>query len=207
MPGWHEIALLILAYLLGGVSPGYLLVRWRTGLDVRTTGSGGTGATNVGRLLGRRGYASVMVVDLAKGAFVGWLARHFGFTAPWAYAAAFTVVAGHVWPVWLGFRGGKGVGPFVGSWLVLAPLTLVPSLILGLLFLAWLRKFSIAGIFGLFVLPAAAWWVTGSRPAVITACATISLLLWSHRNNLRTFAAERLRAPAAPAPEAPTHLP
>jgi len=207
MPDWHNLALLILAYLLGGVSPGYLLVRWRTGLDVRTTGSGGTGATNVGRLLGRRGYAGVMVLDLIKGAFVGWVARHFGFSPAWAYAAAFTVVAGHVWPVWLGFRGGKGIGPFVGAWLVLAPLALLPCLVLGLLCLAWLRKFAIAGLAGLTVLPAAAWWLTDSREAVVTACATISLLLWSHRNNLRTFAAERLPAPAAPAPETPTHLP
>ncbi|HTT57742.1 MAG TPA: glycerol-3-phosphate acyltransferase [Opitutaceae bacterium] len=207
MLGWHQIALLTLAYLLGGVSPGYLLVRWRTGLDVRTTGSGGTGATNVGRLLGRPGYAAVFVLDISKGAFIGWLARHYAVTEAWAYAAAFTVVLGHVFPVWLGFRGGKGVGPFVGAWLVLAPFALIPSLILGLVFLAWLRKFSIAGLFGLFVLPAAAWWVTDSRAAVVNACATISLLLWSHRRNLRTFAEERLRAAEAPAPQAPTHSP
>jgi glycerol-3-phosphate acyltransferase PlsY len=207
MPDWLHISLLVLAYLLGGFSPGYWLVRWRTGLDVRTTGSGGTGATNVGRVLGRRSYAMVLVLDVAKGALVGWAARHFEFSAPWAFAAAFAVVAGHVWPVWLGFRGGKGVGPFLGSWLVLAPLALVPCLVLGLIFLAWVRRVSIAGLGGLILLPAAAWWVTDARASVVAACGTISLLLWSHRNNLRTFAVERLREAAPPASEAPTNSP
>lgn len=205
MTDWPNILLLAVAFLLGGFSPGYWLVRWRMGLDVRTTGSGGTGATNVGRVLGRWGYATVMVIDVAKGAFIGVAARHLGMSAAWAFAAAWVVVAGHVWPVWLGFRGGKGVGPFVGCWLVLAPLALIPSLLLGLIFLAWLRRFSIAGLASLIVLPAAAWWATGTRASVVAACATISLLLWSHRNNLRIFAAERLYATVRPAPEAPTN--
>ncbi len=207
MPEWPHILLLVLAFLLGGFSPGYWLVRWRTGFDIRTTGSGGTGATNVSRILGRWGYLTVMIVDVAKGALVGAAARYLGMSPAWAFAAALAVVAGHIWPVWLGFRGGKGVGPFVGSWLVLAPLALVPCLLLGLAFLAWLRKFSISGLAGLIVLPAAAWWATGTRASVVAACATISLLLWSHRNNLRTFAAERLRGTLPPAPEAPTNSP
>jgi glycerol-3-phosphate acyltransferase PlsY len=192
MPEWRNILLLVLAYLLGGFSPGYWLVRWRRGLDIRTTGSGGTGATNVGRILGRWGYVTVMLIDVAKGALVGVAARYFGLSAAWAFAAALAVIVGHIWPVWLGFRGGKGIGPFVGCWLVLAPLALIPCLLLGLVFLAWLRRFSISGLAGLIVLPASAWLATGTRASVVTACATISLFLWSHRNNLKTFAAERL---------------
>ena len=207
MPDWLHLSILVLAYLLGGFSPGYCLVRWRTGFDVRTIGSGGTGATNVGRILGRPGYVMVLVVDVAKGALVGWAARHYDFSVPWAFTAALTVMVGHIWPVWLGFRGGKGVGPFVGAWLVLAPLALVPSLVLGLIFLPWLRRVSIAGLGGLVLLPAAAWWATDARAPVVVACLTISLLLWSHRNNLRTFAAERMREAAPPAPEAPTNSP
>jgi glycerol-3-phosphate acyltransferase PlsY len=191
MPAWPDIALMIGAYLIGGLSPGYWLVRWRRGVDVRTTGSGGTGATNVGRVMGRKGYTAVLVVDLLKGAIVGGAARALGTPTVWAYAAATLVVAGHVWPIWLGFRGGKGVGPFIGSWLVLAPLALMPSLVLGLVLLAWLRRISLAGLGSLIVLPAAAWWATGARWAVVAACATISLLLWSHRANIRGFVAGR----------------
>ncbi|MFA5058772.1 MAG: glycerol-3-phosphate acyltransferase, partial [Opitutaceae bacterium] len=181
--------LVTLAYLLGGLSPGYWLVRWRTGIDVRTTGSGGTGATNVGRVLGRGGYTMVLIVDVAKGALVGWTARLMGIPAASAFAAAFAVVAGHVWPIWLGFRGGKGVGPFVGAWLILAPLALVPSLVLGLVLLAWLRRFSIAGLLSLTLLPPAAWLATDARAPVVAACATFALLLWSHRANLLKLAA------------------
>jgi len=205
MPAWSDIALIIGAYLLGGLSPGYWLVRWRAGIDVRTTGSGGTGATNVGRVLGRKGYATVLVVDVMKGALVGGAARVLGTPTVWAFGAAFFVVVGHVWPIWLGFRGGKGVGPFVGAWLVLAPLALLPSLVLGLCFLAWLRRFSLAGLCSLVVMPAAAWWATEARCAVAVACATISLLLWAHRANIRNFVAGRLQGPAAPPAGAPTN--
>ncbi len=203
MPGMPEIALLVLAYLLGGLSPGYWLVRWRTGIDVRTTGSGGTGATNVGRVLGRRAYILVLVSDVAKGALVGYAARIMAVPHAWGFAAVVAVVIGHIWPVWLGFRGGKGVGPFVGSWLVLAPLALLPSLVVGLLFLPWTRRVSIAGLFSLAVLPVAAWWILDSRAAVVAACCIISLLLWSHRNNLRKFVAERLHYDPTPASGAP----
>ena len=88
MHAWPNIVLVALAYLLGGFSPGYWLVRWRTGLDVRTTGSGGTGATNVGRVLGQGGYAAVLVVDVGKGALVGAAARVMGVSTAWAFAAA-----------------------------------------------------------------------------------------------------------------------
>jgi glycerol-3-phosphate acyltransferase PlsY len=205
MPVWSEIAISVGAYLVGGLSPGYWLVRWRKGIDVRTTGSGGTGATNVGRVLGWKGYAVVMVVDLLKGALVGGVARAMGCPQAWAFGAVLFAMIGHIWPVWLGFRGGKAVGPFIGAWLVLAPLALLPSLVLGLLFLAWLRRFSIAGLCSLIVLPAAAWWATGSRIPVAAACITISLLLWSHRANIRNFAAGRVQGTEAPSAGAPTN--
>jgi acyl phosphate:glycerol-3-phosphate acyltransferase len=188
----YDFAILIGAYLLGGLSPGYWLVRWRAGIDVRATGSGGTGATNVGRVLGPKGYAVVLVVDLLKGALVGGVARALNLPIAWAFAAALLVMIGHIWPIWLGFRGGKGVGPFLGSWVVLAPLALLPSLVLGLVLLAWLRRVSIAGLCSLIVLPAAAWWATRSWIPVAAACLTISLLLWSHRANIRNFAAGRV---------------
>jgi glycerol-3-phosphate acyltransferase PlsY len=204
---WSNIVLVALSYLLGGFSPGYWLVRWRAGIDVRSIGSGGTGATNVGRVLGRGSYLIVLVVDLAKGALVGGAALFMHAPKEWAFAAALAVVAGHVWPVWLGFRGGKGVGPFLGAWLVLAPLALAPSLVLGLLLLAWLRCFPIAGLCSLILLPASAWWITGAKAPAAAACGTIFLLLWSHRVNLRNFAAARVRATAASASETPTNSP
>lgn len=205
MPAWPHVAYLFFAYLVGGLSPGYWLVRLRRKIDVRTVGSGATGATNVGRVLGRGAAALVLGLDLAKGALVAGAAVGLSIPAAWAFAAVVAVVAGHIWPVWLGFRGGKGVGPFLGSWLVLAPLALVPCIGLGLICFAWLRRVSISGLCGLVLLPAAVWWTAGSRVAVAAACATLSLLLWSHRANLRAFAVERQRAASAPA--TPTNTP
>ncbi len=205
MPVSTDIAILIGAYLIGGLSPGYWLVHWRRGIDVRTTGSGGTGATNVGRILGWKGYAVVMVFDVLKGALVGWVAQTMDLSKAWAFAAVLFAMVGHIWPVWLGFRGGKAVGPFIGAWLVLAPLALMPCLVLGLILLAWLRRFWLAGLCCLSVLPAGAWWATGSKIPVAAACITISLLLWSHRGNIRGFAASRAQAALASAAAEPTN--
>jgi glycerol-3-phosphate acyltransferase PlsY len=150
--------------------------------------------------LGRKGYATVLAIDILKGCLVGGAARVFGIPCVWAYAAALLVVAGHVWPIWLGFRGGKGVGPFIGVWLVLAPLAILSCLVLGLVLLAFLRRVSLSGLCCLIILPAATWGATGSRVAVAAACATMSLLLWAHRVNIRGFVVGRLQGPPTPPP-------
>jgi glycerol-3-phosphate acyltransferase PlsY len=195
MPSWPDIMLMIGAYLLGGVSPGYWLVRLCAGIDVRTTGSGVTGATNVGRVLGRKGYVTVLAFDLLKGALVGAAAYAFRTPMVWTFAAAFLVVAGHVWPVWLGFRGGKGVGPFIGVWLMLVPLAVLSCLVFGLILLIFLRRVSMAGLCCLVMLPVVTWWATDEMTPVVAACATISLLLWAHRANIRHFVAGRFHVP------------
>ena len=179
-------AFVLFAYLLGGVSPGYWLVRWRTGGDVRDLGSGGTGATNAGRVLGRAGFAVVLVFDAMKGALVVAMARSFGIATPWFELAAFAVVAGHVWPLQLRFRGGKGVAPLLGAWLVLAPLALGPCLLVAATALALLRRFTLAGLCGLAVLPAGAWWAGhGDRGLFALAVSMLFVILHTHRGHLR----------------------
>lgn len=111
--------LLLAAYAVGGISPGWWLVRRSGGGDLRERGSGGTGATNAGRVLGNGGFALVLALDAAKGAAavgaVLWLAPAAGW-APFALPA---VIAGHIWPPWLAFKGGRGAGPLLGGALVL----------------------------------------------------------------------------------------
>jgi glycerol-3-phosphate acyltransferase PlsY len=150
------------AYLVGGVSPGYWLVRLRTGADLRTQGSGVTGATNAARLLGRGGFALVLALDAAKGALVCALARITGLTGGWEFAAAAAVVAGHVWPVQLGFRGGRGLGPLLGAWLVLAPAAIGACLVL------------------------ATWAETRALPAAGLAAVTAAIVLIAHRSHWRS---------------------
>lgn len=174
------------AYLVGGVSPGYWLVRLRTGADVRTQGSGATGATNAARLLGRGGFALVLALDAAKGALVGALARFAGFTDGWEFAAAAAVVAGHVWPLQLGFRGGRGLGPLLGAWLVLAPGAIGACLVLAGLGWAVSRRRVLSGLVGTAVLPVATWATTAALPAAGGAAVTAAIVLFAHRSHWRS---------------------
>jgi glycerol-3-phosphate acyltransferase PlsY len=111
-----------IAYLLGSIPFGYLIVRWQKGIDVRSTGSGSIGATNVMRNLGLIGFIATFLLDFAKGAAAVVLAAQWTGNAPvWVGAAAFAAVFGHCFPVWLKFRGGKGVATAAGVFFVLAP--------------------------------------------------------------------------------------
>jgi glycerol-3-phosphate acyltransferase PlsY len=114
----------ILAYLLGSIPFGYLIVKWHRGGDVRATGSGATGATNVLRSAGRVAGVATLVLDALKGFAAVYLARWLTGTAGTGWVVAFAAVAaiaGHIFPVWLGFKAGKGVATGLGVFLAIAP--------------------------------------------------------------------------------------
>ncbi|HRA30998.1 MAG TPA: glycerol-3-phosphate 1-O-acyltransferase PlsY, partial [Thermomicrobiales bacterium] len=127
-----ELAALLIAYLLGTLPTGYLLTRFIAGVDLRSIGSGGTGATNAQRALGTRWGIIVLVVDLLKGVAAILLARWLGVAELWVSLAGVAVVAGHCWPVWLRFRGGKGVATGAGAAFALSPwmLLLIPIMVI-----------------------------------------------------------------------------
>ena len=119
------IVALLAAYLLGAVPFGYLLVKWKTGADVRASGSGNIGATNVLRTTGRAAGVATLLLDISKGYFAVWLAgRLTENNVWWMSAAAIAVMAGHAFPIFLGFKGGKAVASFVGAFLRLTPVPL-----------------------------------------------------------------------------------
>jgi len=121
----------LLAYVLGSIPFGYLIVRWQKGIDVRATGSGSIGATNVMRNLGIAGFVLTFVLDAGKGIAAVLLAGKLtGQGDAWVAAAAVAAVCGHCFPVWLRFRGGKGVATGVGVFIALAPLQVI--LVLGI---------------------------------------------------------------------------
>src|ERR1044071_1807581 len=125
----NALAALVAAYVLGAIPFGYLLVRWKTGADVRASGSGNIGATNVLRTTGRIAGVATLLLDIAKGYLAVWLAgRLTGGNVWWTSAAALTVMAGHAFPVFLRFQGGKGVASFVGAFLRLTPISLAAVL-------------------------------------------------------------------------------
>src|SRR2546423_13357179 len=121
----RPVLVLVAAYLLGSIPFGYLIVRAREGADVRETGSGGTGATNVTRRAGKMAGVVTLLLDALKGALAVMLARwvaapDFGINW-WVAAAAILAVLGHIFPVWLRFCGGQGGAAAVGAFLAPAP--------------------------------------------------------------------------------------
>src|SRR5271155_709101 len=137
----------VLAYLIGGIPFGYLLVRASTGKDVRGLGSGNIGATNVLRITGRGLAVGVLVLDIAKGFLAVWLASWLtGGSLLWMSLAAGAVMLGHCYPVFLKFQGGKAVACFIGAFLVLAPWPLVAVLLLFAIVVAETRHISLGSI-------------------------------------------------------------
>jgi len=137
----------LIAYLLGSIPFGYLIVRWQRGVDVRATGSGSIGATNVMRNLGIVGFVATFILDAGKGLLAVLLASRWTLGNPtWMAAAACAAVLGHCFPVWLKFRGGKGVATGVGVFIAVAPWQVVLVLVIFAVVLAIWRYISLASI-------------------------------------------------------------
>ena len=186
--------LLLLAYLSGSVSGSLTLGRLR-GVDIRTQGSGNAGGTNAFRTQGAKFALGVVLIDIGKGALAAWLALRFApvegvlpvRTVAWL--AVLAAALGHVWPLWHGFRGGKGVGTLLGGVAVLWPVALLP------LFLVWVCVLVASGYVGLAsiiatacLLPLAVWLSADVATQAFAAVAVL-LVLFTHRANV-----QRLRA-------------
>ena len=181
----------VVGYLLGSVPFGYLLVRVFRGTDVRTTGSGNIGATNVARTSPLLGLAT-LVLDALKGmAAVLIVSALFPGAKTMAFVAAFACVGGHVFPVWLKFRGGKGVATGLGSFLFLVPKAILVAIGIFLAFTALFGFVSMASIAAAVSLPfiAIAFGEAPSRAAVALVAASSVLIIAKHHQNIRRLLA------------------
>ena len=192
MPATAVAAMVILvAYLLGSLSGSLLLGKLR-GVDIRTQGSGNAGGTNAFRTQGAMFALGAVAVDIGKGALAAWLGLRFadGGNVAWLpYASAFAAAIGHVWPIWHGFRGGKGAATVIGGIAVLWPAA-VPVLLA-----VWICVLILTGYVGLstmlagLALAVLAVTMQVDQTRLIFAAATALLLLFTHRANIA-----RLRA-------------
>lgn len=182
-------ALVGVAYLLGSVAFAVILVRLSTGKDIRTEGSGNAGATNVLRSHGKGLGLAVAVLDVAKGALAVVLVRFVTADPRYAAAAAFAAVLGHVFPLYYGFRGGKGVATAVGAFLVLSPWPTLVCVGIFVLVVAVTRYVSLGSVVAIVLLPPIAGLVFHApRPVVLAAAATAVLVVLKHRDNLKRLA-------------------
>ena len=183
----NPVLALLIAYLLGAIPFGYLLVKWKTGADVRSSGSGNIGATNVLRTTGRAAGVLTLLLDIAKGYVAVWIAgRLTDHSALWMSAAALAVMAGHAYPVFLKFQGGKAVASFVGAFLCLTPLPLAAILLVFVGTVIATHHISMGSIVAAATFPLAVWLIL--QPSIYVVVATIlagAFIIYKHKSNIR----------------------
>ena len=185
MPSEFAVLLVIGAYLFGAIPFGLLLGRW-AGVDVRAGGSGNIGATNVARTAGRAYGVATLVLDGLKGAVPPLLGR-----LVWAQpvevqvAAGLAAVVGHIFPVYLGFKGGKGVATGAGVFLALTPLAALVSVGVFAVVFAMVRVVSVASLTASLALVVSTWRIDGRPPVIGLAGVVVLLIFVRHSGNLR----------------------
>ena len=176
---------LIAAYLVGAIPVGYLVSRAFGGTDIRRHGSGNIGATNVLRTLGRLPAALTLVGDIVKGGGGVFLARALLPDAPAVVAAgAVFVVVGNCWPVYLQFRGGKGVATSLGAFLALMPLATLPAALVWLVIVATFRYVSLGSITATACVPLAALLLGCPGASVVASVVVTAIIVVRHHENL-----------------------
>jgi len=168
----------LIAYLLGSIPFGYLIVRWQRGIDVRATGSGSIGATNVMRNLGILGFVATFLLDAGKGLFAVLLVSRMTSEDPTLVAAAaVAAVLGHCFPFWLRFRGGKGVATGVGVFIAIAPLQVVlVSVIFGIVVAIW-RYISLGSVVATAAFPVLVYWMKHPPIQIVLGAAGAALII------------------------------
>ena len=180
---------LLLGYLLGSIPSGFLVGQWCKGIDLRTIGSGSTGATNVLRNVGKGPALAVFFVDVAKGAAAVLLARSLNPTSAlidWIQVlAGLAALAGHIWPVWLGFKGGKAVATGFGMFLGLAWPVGLACFGMFMAVFSISRIVSLASVVAAVSLPLLMAAGSDSNANLVVALVAMLLVLWRHRSNIQ----------------------
>jgi glycerol-3-phosphate acyltransferase PlsY len=202
---WFQAAGCVLgAYLLGCLATGYHLVRTRTGRDIREIGSGSTGARNVGRVLGKSGLGLTVLGDCGKGVLAVGSAQLWTHNHHLAALAMVAVVAGHIWPVTLSFRGGKGVATSLAALLVFDYRLVLTFVALFLAGFVLTRKSLLPGMFAFACLPLASLWFDPDGLTTTLTAVLSAMILFAHRKNfVEEIAVLSARRHAEPKPESP----
>ncbi|MCD8024839.1 MAG: glycerol-3-phosphate 1-O-acyltransferase PlsY [Candidatus Gastranaerophilales bacterium] len=182
------IIIALISYLIGSIPTGYIIVKLKTGEDIRNTGSGSTGATNVKRVLGKKWFFTVMILDAIKGMIPVILTKGFVSGDTWGLlpvSAAIMVIIGHSKPVFLNFKGGKSVASGIGTLYALNPFTgLILTLIWGVI--TWVSKYvSIGSITALIIAPFLMYFLNNPPAYTLYAIIAAIYIIYLHRENIK----------------------
>lgn len=183
------LIIIITAYLLGNISTSYIVAKRLAGVDIRTQGSGNAGSTNVLRTLGKKAGALTFIGDVLKGLIAVLIARFIAYSAnldntTCAYIAVVAVVLGHNYPVFLGFKGGKGVATSLGSMLGMNPLVALLCLGFFIIIVAITKYVSLGSILGIGLSPVIMMLNHNTKGVLVTLFLTISVVI-THKENIK----------------------
>jgi len=180
----REITAVVVGYLFGSVPFGVIVARIWGAPDLRAVGSGNIGATNVARAAGGAAGVLVGALDAAKGAAGILVAERLAVSASALAIVGLAAIVGHVFPIWLGFRGGKGVATACGVFLILAPAATAAAIAAFAGTVAVTRYVSLGSLVAAMLLPLVAYLTRGATATVAAACASAVIIIVSHRTNL-----------------------
>lgn len=183
------IIIIIIAYLLGNISTSYIVAKRLAGVDIRTQGSGNAGSTNVLRTLGKKAGAMTFIGDLLKGIIAVFVARLIAnFTSidviTAGYVAVVGVVCGHNWPIFLGFRGGKGVATSLGAMIAVNPIIALGCFAMFLIIVAVTKYVSLGSVVGIVMSSIIMMLVQNEKGMIVTLFLSASVI-YTHRENIK----------------------
>ena len=183
-----NLLILFLGYLFGSFPSGYLAGRIAKGIDIRSLGSGSTGATNVLRHIGKRAAITVFLLDVFKGVLSILLAKYFLLNDSWQVAIGLSTLIGHIWPVWLNWKGGKAVATGLGIFLGLSWQVGLATLGIFIIMITLFRIVSLASVSAALALPLIMFLSFStsnfSLPFLIISLLAMTLVIWRHRENI-----------------------
>lgn len=176
---------IVVSYLIGSISTSYIAGKRLKGIDIRQHGSGNAGATNSMRVLGKRVAVVVLLIDLLKGVLAVAIGNALTHSAMGMAACGLASIFGHNWPVYYGFRGGKGAATSIGVALSFSTPAALLAGVLAILLLVVFRYVSLAAITFTVLFPLALYFLHRPTPFVVAAILVALLSVWRHRSNVK----------------------
>lgn len=183
------ILFVIIAYLIGSISSGYLIGKLTKGIDIRQYGSKNAGATNAFRVLGKKAGLATLIFDGVKGLIIILVAHMIGFSPTIVIISGIAAIVGHNWPIFFGFRGGRGIATSIGIMFGISWQVFLTVLIIGLIPLAITRYVSLGSIVGAIIFPIVMYFFGEPLPYIIFAIIMSVLAIVRHIPNIRRLMA------------------